>query len=421
MASAASAASSGAAIKAAEMGSALYSSFSGLLEKNLDTAPVANVHALITRCVQTIDPTMTPYLFGSTAVYGYHEPGTDADFVVLSREDVLDGMGADPSSEVAKGVQSDLLAKLTGALQKEQQGSGSGAIWQADLVRRTRVPVLRVKGGAGGSGDGSGTTTSLDVDFDITANRRNGVRNSALLRGYFCQQPHTRWLSIAVKRWSKRSGLNMGVEGGCLTSYGFNIMVAYYLLRRGLVQFVPPESCDVARILPMPLYLPLDPPASGGAELGAMTLDFLDFYLHEFDPETEVISLSRPRGAAAAAGRDANPATTAVVDSVVSAPFTVTTKEDLQWTKQAEDMARISGDKTSYRWCIEDPYEHNLNVGRHMTPFKLMLLKKHMERARDTALLLKVPPPPPPAASPAGGRGAAPPKKGGPLNSNTNQ
>lgn len=356
------------AAAARDMGRALYTSFRVLLEKDLDTKPVAYVHSLIDRALRSISLDVTPYLFGSSAVYGYHEPGTDADFVLLSREDVQDGKAQDAASEVAKGLQVDVLAKLMHALQRLDSGR---AVWHAELVRRTRVPVLRVKGGGGSvvveeeEEEGAATAAAARgvavVDFDITANRRNGVRNSALLRGYFAQQPQTRWLSIAVKQWSKRSGLNMGVEGGCLTSYGFNLMVAYYLLQRNLVQFVSPESCDVAHIPPMPPYLPLDPPLHEGRELGEMVCDFLDFYTHEFNPDEEVVSLSRP-------GK--------------------TLKEELRWTKQAEDMARIRGERTSYRWCIEDPYEVNLNVGRYITPFKIMLLKKHFERARETNMLL---------------------------------
>ncbi|KAK7198134.1 Nucleotidyltransferase domain/Cid1 family poly A polymerase [Novymonas esmeraldas] len=321
------------------------------LSGQLDTRPVAEVHEKVLACVRSVDPDMTPYIFGSTAVLGVHAPASDVDFVCLSPSEVQDGKGADSVSEVAKGLQSDFLFRLSEAVKREHY------LWDIDLVRRTRVPVMRVKGGLGRDG----------ISFDVTASRRNGVRNSALLRAYFTQCPEARWLSMLVKQWSKRTGLNASIEGGCVTSYGWNIMVAYYLLQRRLVTLVPVESCDVASIAPMPPYMPLAPPRQDGQALAEMLMDFLGYYLDEFQPDTEVVSLSRAPGE--------------------------TTKELLSWTKQAEDMARIRGEKIHFRWCIEDPYEYDLNVGRHVTPFKLMLLRKHLERAQETALLLLTAPP----------------------------
>ncbi|CCW60398.1 unnamed protein product [Phytomonas sp. EM1] len=331
-------------LSAGQVGKLVCDSFGELLSKNLDIKPIVRAHEIVSASMKTVDPSMALYVFGSTAVYGFHESGCDVDFVALSSQDVVDGKGADPSSELAKNLQVDFLSRLQTSLREMHN-----LTWQVDLVRRTRVPVLRVKGGPCG------------IDFDVTARRRNGVRNSALLRAYFAQQPATRWLSMAIKQWSKRAGFNMSVDGGCLTSYGCNLMVVFYLLQRRLVEFVEPERCDVAHIAPLPSYLPLELPTQNGCELGDMVLDFLNFYLHEFNADTEVITLSRTEK---------------------------TTKEMLHWTKQAEDMARICGEKVNYRWCIEDPFEHNLNVGRYVTPFKLTLLRKHMERAKETALLL---------------------------------
>ncbi|CCW67717.1 unnamed protein product [Phytomonas sp. Hart1] len=333
-------------LSAVNVGKLVCDSFGKLLSKNLDIKPIVQTHEIVSQSMQTVDPSMALYVFGSTAVYGFHESGCDVDFVALNQKDVSDGKAADPSSEIAKGLQVDFLSRLEASLREMHN-----LAWKMDLVRRTRVPVLRVKGDPCG------------IDFDVTARRRNGVRNSALLSAYFKQKPETRWLSMAIKQWSKRAGFNMSVDGGCLTSYGCNLMVVYYLLQRQLVKFVDPERCDVAHIPSLPSYLPLEHPAQNGSELGDMVLDFLNYYLHEFNPETEVISLSR-------------------ADK--------TTKEMIYWTKQAEDMARISGEKVSYRWCIEDPFEHNLNVGRYVTPFKLTLLRKHMERAKETALLLSI-------------------------------
>nr|CCC96058.1 unnamed protein product [Trypanosoma congolense IL3000] len=325
----------------AAVGRSLVSSFSQLISNDLHTRHVDAVYRLVLDCVSAVNPSMRLYTFGSTVVYGVHEKGSDVDFVVLSQNDVEDGKGGDSATQVAKGLQADLLAKLAAVIKQKHLS------WNVEEVRRARVPVVRVKGGSA-------------VDFDITAYRRNGVRNSALLRAYFEQNPPCRWLSMSVKRWSKKSGLNASTVGGSITSYGFNIMVVYYLLQRNYVQFVCPESIDVANVEPMPPHIPLEEPANNGEELGEQVLDFLNFFSHEFDSERNVISISRPG---------------------------ITTKENLRWTKGAEDFARMNGEKVHYQWCIEDPYELNLNVGRSVTPLKRDFLLKHLEKARNTGLL----------------------------------
>ena len=90
-------------------------------------------------------------------------------------------------------------------------------------------------------------------------------------------------------------------------------------------------------------------------------LDFLDYYLDEYQMDEHAISLSRDG---------------------------ITTKESLGWTRTAEDQKMMSQEKVAYRLCIEDPYEVNLNVGRNVTAFKLDMMRKHFEMARETGLLL---------------------------------
>ncbi|KEG13543.1 putative poly(A) polymerase [Trypanosoma grayi] len=326
---------------AAVVGRSLMDAFQHLAAQDLHTHRVEAAYRVVLECVAAVDPAMRLYMFGSTAVYGVHEQGSDVDFVALRKSDVEDGKGEDAATQVAKGLQAEFLGKLAKVVRQKHVS------WNVEEVKRTRVPVIRVKGGS-------------SIDFDITANRRNGVRNSALLRAYFEQDPSCRWLSMGVKRWSKRAGLNASVMGGSITSYGFNLMVVYYLLQRGTLRFIPPTAIDVAQVSPVPPYLPLEPPRNDGLELGEQVVDFLQFYMHEFDAVSHVISLSRPG---------------------------VTTKEQLNWTKNAEDLARMNGEKIHYQWCIEDPYELNLNVGRNVTPLKRDFLRKHLERARETALL----------------------------------
>lgn len=124
---------------------------------------------------------MSLYLFGSSAVYGFREPKSDVDLAALSSADIKANDCNDAVTEVAKGIQGDFLSKLANQLSQRHLS------WNVDLVRRTRVPVLRVK------------ANETAVDFDITANRCNGVRNSALLRSYFMQALPARLLSVAIK------------------------------------------------------------------------------------------------------------------------------------------------------------------------------------------------------------------------------
>ena len=278
------------------------------------------------------------YTFGSSVVLGVQEPTSDVDFVLLEKSFIEDGKGLDSTTQQAHALQNHLLGKLAKPLRKAHPE------WKVEEIKRTRVPLLRVR-------DKS--------SFDITVNRRNGVRNSALMRRYFLQQPSARWLSLAIKDWSKRTGMNG--PAGFLTSYGFNIMVVFYLLRRGQLQFVAKDDIGIEQADPVPQGIPLVAPDV--AALGDQIGDFLHFYLDEFAFQEDVVTLSRAERTSCA---------------------------QLGWTREAEDMKMA--DKVSYRLCIEDPYEVNLNVGRHVTAFKLDILKKHLALGASTGLGLDSPP-----------------------------
>ena len=122
-----------------------------------------------------------------------------------------------------------------------------------------------------------------------------------------------------------------------------------------------PSSCNVANIAQIPTYAPLLAPPQP-RELGDTVLDFLNYYMHEFNWDTSVLSMK------------------------VDASEPVPTKESFGWTKGAEDAKQISQEKVSYRLCIEDPYEVNLNVGRQVTQLKLDFLKKHFAQGKNTGL-----------------------------------
>ena len=305
-----------------------------LSDSGIDRVHIA--HQIVSGAVEDVNPSLKLYAFGSTSVYGFHERNSDVDFVVLREEDIADGKGEDSQSQLAKGLQSELLVKLGRRLQD------SHLDWTVDAVKRARVPVVKIK--------------SKTLDFDITAFRRNGVRNSALLRAYMTQNPDMRWVSLAVKHWSKRCGMNGPL--GYLTSYGFNILVVYFLLQRGLLKFVDPDSCCASTIDPLPSGLPLSSP-SDPELIGKLLMDFLHYYKNEFNVQNDVVTLSRE-------GR--------------------TTKQQLNWTKEAEDIKLINSEKVAYRLCIEDPYEINLNVGRKVTAFKLDMMMRTFDKGIQTGM-----------------------------------
>ena len=327
---------------AADVGKRVITGMTPLL-KSADSK-LNNLHESHRLLTETLEGTpgladTRAYAFGGSTVFGMQERGSDVDFVLLGGNEIRDGTGGDASDSRANAFQAHRLRTMSAALRKRHFD------WKIEEVTRARVPVIKVR------------TPSLL--FDVTSSRRNGVRNSWLLRSYFSQRPtEARWLAMAVKHWSKQTGMNG--PHGFLTSYAFNLLVVFYFIQRQRMTFVPLESADVSKVAEIPSGISLKkPPAE---QFGRTCLDFLHFYSKEFDWETNVVTLSRPG---------------------------VTTREQVGWTSAAEELQWINDGgaaKTSYRCCVEDPYEVNLNVGRNVTPFKMQTLLQTFERAQHDAL-----------------------------------
>lgn len=200
------------------------------------------------------------------------------------------------------------------------------------------------------------------VDFDLSF-RTFGIRNSYLLRAYLTAHPCARPGALVLKDWSKQCGVNNSING-FLTSYAVNIMWIFFLYRKGHVPYVDPKSIP-ARLSASdqskdPVYMPLIPPeaaGNGGAlqhlheQMGRLLLDFFVFYVFEFDWSSEVVSLNKS---------------------------TPTTKADLGWTES--DEVRLSKRNTRYMMCIEDPYEENLNLGRHLGECRSRKIMTELQR-----------------------------------------
>ncbi|EAN87279.1 putative RNA editing 3' terminal uridylyl transferase 1 [Trypanosoma cruzi] len=227
-----------------------------------------------------------------------------------------------------------------------------------------------------------------NVDFDLSF-RAFGIRNSNLLRQYLMSHPCARPGAIVLKDWSKTSGVNNSVNG-YFTSYAVNIMWIYYLIQKKYVPYVDPLDIPASLINETnfdPKYIPMVDPTLTQEELdvlyqnaGNMLVGFFYFYSFEFDWEHHVISLNRPG---------------------------ITTKKMLGW--HVEDVvppmssslsAGVGGGvnsntggvggggagattkrhPTRYELCIEDPYEENLNLGRHIGITKSLRVRTELYR-----------------------------------------
>jgi hypothetical protein len=201
------------------------------------------------------------------------------------------------------------------------------------------------------------------IKFDLSA-RGFGVRNSFLLRAYLAQSPEIRCGSVFIKHWSKHSGVNYSMKG-YITSYAVNLMWIYYLIVKGEVSFVEPQS-----ILPSMHdkrdfgYLPMRAASNVSAQeferrVGELVANFFKFYALEFDWKNDVVTVSRA---------------------------SLTTKQSLSWTEDKEVRSLVFRDRVWYRFCIEDPFEDNLNLARHISPIKLNKVRMEFLRAYDCVL-----------------------------------
>ncbi|KAG5480615.1 hypothetical protein LSCM1_06319 [Leishmania martiniquensis] len=195
----------------------------------------------------------------------------------------------------------------------------------------------------------------FSIDFDLSC-RHHGIRNSWLLRRYFEQSEVFRVGNVFLKMWSKACGVNHS-RVGFLTSYAVSVLWIYFLLRRGEVAFVNPADIPA---LPNPEeqmevpYIPLWPDVANAeanaartARLGRLLQGFFYFYAEEFDWDWHVVSIRQP------------------CDSAASSR----TKVDLGWEK-SDTVSLVLRNRCYHIFSIEDVYEDDLDLGRHLTPEK---------------------------------------------------
>eukprot|EP00009_Paramoeba_aestuarina_P003887 CAMPEP_0201515434 /NCGR_PEP_ID=MMETSP0161_2-20130828/7010_1 /ASSEMBLY_ACC=CAM_ASM_000251 /TAXON_ID=180227 /ORGANISM="Neoparamoeba aestuarina, Strain SoJaBio B1-5/56/2" /LENGTH=144 /DNA_ID=CAMNT_0047912265 /DNA_START=660 /DNA_END=1094 /DNA_ORIENTATION=+ len=89
--------------------------------------------------------------------------------------------------------------------------------------------------------------------------------------------------------------------------------------------------------------------------LGELMRDLLAFYNHEFDYNSHVVSISRQG---------------------------LTTKDFLRWSRRDEEKERLTDGTAFYRFCVEDPYEDRLNLGRFVTPLRYSMFRMALHQAQ---------------------------------------
>ena len=203
------------------------------------------------------------------------------------------------------------------------------------------------------------------IDFDLCL-RQFGIRNSEYLRKLHTLHENSAYLrcgAVVLKEWSKLWGLNNSFMG-FLTSYAINIMWIYFLIQRGLIPYVSPYDTpeNPKDALRKPTYVPILPEntqlAATQEKMGQLLTDFFKFYATEFDWDKHVITLNRPG---------------------------ITEKKTIGWTSENEVKLSRQSKNVRYVICIEDPYEPNLNLGRHLGVCKARKIKAEFRRAALSA------------------------------------
>ena len=200
-------------------------------------------------------------------------------------------------------------------------------------------------------------------DFDLSF-RAHGIRNSILLRSYFAQSPLARVGALLVKQWSKETAVNLSMKG-YWTTYCVNIVWIAFLIHKKIVKFVDPTTIpvyvtneqfenEIFRYIPT---LGSDDGSilNDAEKIGNLLFEFFYYYGYEFDWSKNVVTL-----------RQDTPFTRDAV-STAKTP----------WTVDHEVRNGRFRDRVWYRLCVDDPYEENLSLGRHLSSEKADRILTH--------------------------------------------
>ena len=128
---------------------------------------------------------------------------------------ILGGYGPEMAEQLQHGFPDQRQRTLAVLRECKERLERSGLCSVVELISEgARVPLLKMR-----------ISYFLETrqqivsrDIDLTVDNANGLRNSALLRGY-AQFPIVRALVVRVKKWAKESSLLINATNGLMSSY----------------------------------------------------------------------------------------------------------------------------------------------------------------------------------------------------------
>ncbi|CAD6585977.1 MAG: hypothetical protein TREMPRED_004293 [Tremellales sp. Tagirdzhanova-0007] len=329
-----------------DLSSSLFSFVLPLLPTNEELTVKEEVRGLIEKLIKTIEPSARLLSFGSSC-NSFGLRNSDMDLVVL-----IDDPGAvlEPSHLVH--MMGDLLERETN--------------FDVKPLPKARIPILKLT-------LAPSPALPFGIACDIGIENRLAIENTRLLLTYATIDPaRVRTLVLFrmsfLKVWAKRRRINSPYRG-TLSSYGFTLMVLYYLVH--VKQ--PPVLPNLQRIAPVrPLTeeqvmlegrnvyffddvetLRQEWSSINYETVGELLIDFFRFFSHDFQFNNSVLSLR-------------------------AGPLT---KESKGWVNDIDvgGLNELARDRN--RLCIEDPFEITYNVARTVTKDGLYTLRGEVMRA----------------------------------------
>ncbi|WWD00319.1 hypothetical protein V866_007230 [Kwoniella sp. B9012] len=325
-----------------DLSTSLFSFVLPLLPTSEELNVKEEVRGLIEKLIKTLEPSARLLSFGSSC-NSFGLRNSDMDLVVL-----ID----DPNATIEPGNFVESMASL---LERETN-------FNVKPLPRARIPILKLE-------LAPSPALPFGIACDIGIENRLAIENTRLLLTYATIDPaRVRTLVLFLKVWSKRRRINSPYRG-TLSSYGFTLMVLYYLVH--VKQ--PPVLPNLQRIMPMrPMEeeevmlegrnvyffddvetLRREWSSVNFESVGELLIDFFRFFSHDFQFNNSVLSLR--------AGQ--------------------LTKESKGWVNDIDVGGLNEMARDRNRLCIEDPFEITYNVARTVTKDGLYTIRGEFMRA----------------------------------------
>ncbi|WVW78727.1 hypothetical protein I302_100687 [Kwoniella bestiolae CBS 10118] len=325
-----------------DLSTSLFSFVLPLLPTSEELNVKEEVRGLIEKLIKTLEPSARLLSFGSSC-NSFGLRNSDMDLVVL-----ID----DPNATIEPGNFVESMASL---LERETN-------FNVKPLPRARIPILKLE-------LAPSPALPFGIACDIGIENRLAIENTRLLLTYATIDPaRVRTLVLFLKVWSKRRRINSPYRG-TLSSYGFTLMVLYYLVH--VKQ--PPVLPNLQRIMPMrPMEeeevmlegrnvyffddvetLRREWSSVNFESVGELLIDFFRFFSHDFQFNNSVLSLR--------AGQ--------------------LTKESKGWVNDIDVGGLNEMARDRNRLCIEDPFEISYNVARTVTKDGLYTIRGEFMRA----------------------------------------